>query len=224
VGNGLGTGLFVTGAVIGAAFAMLTTPFSGQRLRRKVRHRFEDEASEGAVMPSPTVDPLPPARQTLTDQFYDTLAHPAQSVTVLSLSPIEEDHRRLRNIFEHSKWRLTIVSDYDAACQHMRHTITPVVIAEHDLGTTCWKDVLRQTLTIQHPSPRLIVTARLADDSLWAEVLNLGGYNVLAKPFDAREVFWVVSHAWLDWKSAYEKHFRGKAAVRDNAIARAAGA
>jgi DNA-binding NtrC family response regulator len=180
--------------------------------------------SEGAVMPSPTVDPLPPARQTLTDQFYDTLAHPAQSVTVLSLSPIEEDHRRLRNIFEHSKWRLTIVSDYGAACQHMRHTITPVVIAEHDLGTTCWKDVLRQTFTIQHPSPRLIVTARLADDSLWAEVLNLGGYNVLAKPFDAREVFWVVSHAWLDWKSAYEKHLRGKAAVRDNAIARAAGA
>lgn len=43
-GNGLGAGLFVTGAVIGAAFAMLTTPFSGQRLRRKVRHRFEDEA------------------------------------------------------------------------------------------------------------------------------------------------------------------------------------
>jgi CheY-like chemotaxis protein len=36
--------------------------------------------------------------------------------------------------------------------------------------------------------PMLIVTSRLADDYLWAEALNLGAYDVLAKPFDASEV------------------------------------
>jgi len=41
----------------------------------------------------------------------------------------------------------------------------------------------------------------MADDALWAEVLNLGGYNVLAKPFDSREVFRVVGNAWLHWKN-----------------------
>src|SRR5438552_14250965 len=30
------------------------------------------------------------------------------------------------------------------------------------------------------PHPFLIVTSRVADHSLWAEVLNLGGYDVLA--------------------------------------------
>jgi hypothetical protein len=32
------------------------------------------------------------------------------------------------------------------------------------------------------------VTFRTADERLWAEVLNLGGYGVLAQPFDANEV------------------------------------
>jgi DNA-binding response OmpR family regulator len=36
----------------------------------------------------------------------------------------------------------------------------------------------------------------LADDHLWAEVLNLGGYDVLAKPFDGCELFRALSSAW----------------------------
>jgi DNA-binding response OmpR family regulator len=44
------------------------------------------------------------------------------------------------------------------------------------------------------------VTSRLADDRLWAEVLNIGGYDVLAKPFVPAEVFRTISLAWLNWK------------------------
>jgi DNA-binding response OmpR family regulator len=43
--------------------------------------------------------------------------------------------------------------------------------------------------------PPLLVTSRLADDALWAEVLNVGGYDVLAKPLDSEEVARVVSAA-----------------------------
>jgi DNA-binding response OmpR family regulator len=34
----------------------------------------------------------------------------------------------------------------------------------------------------------LIVVSRLANESLWAEVLNLGGFDVLALPFDREEL------------------------------------
>ena len=46
---------------------------------------------------------------------------------------------------------------------------------------------------------RLIVTSRLADDRLWAEALNLGAYDVLAKPFERMELVRSVSSAWLHW-------------------------
>jgi len=47
--------------------------------------------------------------------------------------------------------------------------------------------------------PFLVVTSRLADDRLWAEALNLGAYDVLAKPFDKTEVNRIVRSAWLRW-------------------------
>ena len=44
----------------------------------------------------------------------------------------------------------------------------------------------------------MIVTSRLADERLWAEALNLGAYDVLAKPFDRTEAMRVVAAAWRD--------------------------
>jgi DNA-binding response OmpR family regulator len=47
--------------------------------------------------------------------------------------------------------------------------------------------------------PLLIVTSRLADDRLWTEALNLGAYDVIAKPFDRKEVDRVLNLAWARW-------------------------
>jgi Protein of unknown function (DUF2934) len=52
---------------------------------------------------------------------------------------------------------------------------------------------------MENPPP-LIVADCLADERLWAEVLNLGGYDLLAKPFDANGVLQVVSAACRRWE------------------------
>ena len=39
----------------------------------------------------------------------------------------------------------------------------------------------------------------LADERLWAEALNLGAYDVLAKPFGRTEAMRVVAAAWRAW-------------------------
>ena len=51
--------------------------------------------------------------------------------------------------------------------------------------------------------PLQIVTSRLANDRLWAEALNLGAYDVLARPFDAAEVLRSVGMAWRRWQDSY---------------------
>jgi DNA-binding response OmpR family regulator len=69
-----------------------------------------------------------------------------------------------------------------------------VVICDTDLPDGDWKDVLQQVLQARS-APALIVTSRVADHSLWAEVLKLGGYDVLAQPFDGEEVTRVIASA-----------------------------
>jgi DNA-binding NtrC family response regulator len=61
-----------------------------------------------------------------------------------------------------------------------------------------WQDLLRQLSEI-YPTPRLIVASRIGDETMWAEVLNLGGFDLLLKPYDPDEVRRVSTHAWRSW-------------------------
>jgi DNA-binding response OmpR family regulator len=154
------------------------------------------------LVPSSQTSPLKSTSSTV----LESLPNPAQTVTVLSVSPFDDDHRRLQAIFSHSNWNLSLARSCDEAVDYVRQNHTPIVISEQELAGMCWRSMLRRLHMLDlRPVPRLIVSARLADDQLWSEVLNLGGYNVLEKPFDASEVCWVVSHAWLDWKSERDR-------------------
>ena len=136
---------------------------------------------------------------------------PVRRVTVLAISPFARDHVFLRNTFSHSKWRLRSVGSLREAREYLRHDSRYVVICEKDLPDCTWKDILEELAVLEEPPP-LIVTSRLADERLWAEVLNLGGYDVLAKPFDPLEVVRVVSlawrHLWNNWERA-RQNWRG---------------
>ncbi len=139
---------------------------------------------------------------------FESCPQPERVVTVLVISPVEEDHLILRNLFSHSKWHVDGVSKWERARVHPTLHRTPVVICERDLPDGDWKEVLTALSQFGDP-PSLIVTSRLADDYLWAEVLNLGGYDVLMKPFERTEVFRVVSLAWLNWNQKREQPHRG---------------
>jgi DNA-binding response OmpR family regulator len=81
----------------------------------------------------------------------------------------------------------------------LREGTVPVVICERDLPDGDWKVILSALRRLEK-APLLIVCSRVADEYLWAEVLNLGGWDVLAKPFDAREVTWSVGLAVQEWQ------------------------
>ena len=74
-----------------------------------------------------------------------------------------------------------------------------VVIADASLPDGTWKDLLGQ-LSLLADAPNIIVTSRLADERLWAEVLNMGGYDLLVAPYDTDEVVRITAQAWLDWE------------------------
>lgn len=132
---------------------------------------------------------------------------PALSVSVLSVSPIEDDHASLRDIFHEPaweaytacRWELHTIDTLAAAQNILRRERVPIVICESDLSPGSWRDMLAHIGQTRCP-PLLIVTSRIADDRLWAEALNLGAYDVLAKPFDKDEVVRIISLAWLHWK------------------------
>jgi DNA-binding response OmpR family regulator len=137
------------------------------------------------------------------------LSHSAQlaeekltpKLSVLSISGSDGDDRELRRIFGPCHWRLAHASTRADALKMMRKGEFPVVICDRDLSDGTWKDILSESCLEIRPVCLIVTTAVSPDDSLWCEVLNLGGYDVLAKPFEAREVRHSVGTGWQRWRT-----------------------
>lgn len=124
-------------------------------------------------------------------------------VKVLLISPFDEDHQNLRRILQHTQWQQSDAHTQAEALAFVEDQPPSVAICESELPDGTWKDLLFRLAPMKHP-PAVVVTSRLADEVLWSEVLHLGGYNVLAKPLDSKEVCHVVTFAWLSWKSQWD--------------------
>jgi DNA-binding NtrC family response regulator len=115
--------------------------------------------------------------------------------TLLAVFPLREDRISLQTILGRPNWEIRFTATFEEARNALRAFPFGAVMSEGCLPDGLgWKDILREIQDVANSLP-LIVVDRLADEWLWAEVLNLGGYDVLMKPFDAREVLHVVTMA-----------------------------
>ena len=124
-------------------------------------------------------------------------------ITVLSVSPLQDDHDALERLLSRNNWHIQRANSLASGVATLRQHPVPLVVSERDLLPGTWREMLAEAARSPVP-PLLIVTSRLADEYLWAEALNIGAYDVLAKPFDAVEVTRVLSFAWLQWKKQHE--------------------
>jgi DNA-binding NtrC family response regulator len=131
--------------------------------------------------------------------------------TIVAAIASHENHRRLQTILRLPEWKVQVVQNLRGLSAAVRTCSCGVVITDAQLldGHT-WKDVL-DDLERSSNRPQLIVADRLANEALWAEVLNLGAYDLLMTPFDPAEVQRVVSLAW-------EFRIRETVRERDNAL------
>jgi len=112
--------------------------------------------------------------------------------TVVVVNPAPEDCTCLKDSLDDLGLQTHCVSDNHELEEFLRTREASVVLCEAEDHS--WKNVLDKLAEKDGP-PRLIVMSRLADERLWAEVLNLGGYDVLAKPLDSEELRRVVATA-----------------------------
>jgi DNA-binding response OmpR family regulator len=134
---------------------------------------------------------------------------------VLAVSGSDEDLSRLRATFVGSSWELHTARTVDEAGASLSGNTTPVVLCACHLPDGDWKALLRLAGGLAHP-PNLIVFTRLADDRLWAEVLSLGGFDVVAFPVNRVELFRAISSAWRNWRDRSPAHCAASGAAANS--------
>jgi DNA-binding NtrC family response regulator len=126
---------------------------------------------------------------------------------VLSISPNDDDRVSLERIFQ-SGWTVMACASLGSALSVLRETTIPIVICDCDISSNSWTEILDR-VSVLPDAPLFIVSSRLADERLWAEALNLGAWDVLAKPFDADEVIRIAGIAVQHWQDRHGAYFSG---------------
>jgi PleD family two-component response regulator len=116
------------------------------------------------------------------------------AVSVLAVGEYATDRLLLHDISRRCGWRLFEARDRRHALECLERNPVQVVMAESEVRNWNWRKVLSDLRRLPM-TPQLVVASRTADDYLWAEVLNVGGYDVLAQPLDRDEVERVIASA-----------------------------
>ena len=126
-------------------------------------------------------------------------AHSENAIAILLIGPHDSRRCALRKIFTLSPWESREAATFGEAVDVLDNRPIAVVICDTEIEDGSWQKLLAHLQSRAH-APNLIVCSRLADERLWAEVLNLGGYDVLMQPFDNGEVLRVARMAWVAWR------------------------
>jgi len=111
---------------------------------------------------------------------------------LLAVGLSNEEMASLEDLLTGRGWKIRAAAGWTQVFLRLREGPYRAVICQSILPDGDWRDVLDELWLCTSPPP-LIVTSRLADASLWVEVLDAGGFNVLASPFEASEVVYLLT-------------------------------
>ena len=112
---------------------------------------------------------------------------PSPAVVVLA-TLLSRDRKYLRDAIEAHELRAVEVTTCNEALLAIGDVGPTAIFCDEQLP---WRDLLSCLAQSCH-CPRIIVVAAAPCETLCAEVVNLGGFDVLAKPFCAQEVDWLL--------------------------------
>lgn len=116
------------------------------------------------------------------EQYRDQSA--ASPVTVILATPLARDLQYLRQIIDQHHLQTVQASTHREALAAISRSGATALICDESIP---WRDLLSYLADDCDP-PRVIVVASAPRNTLWAEVLSLGGFDVLSKPFNDAEV------------------------------------
>ncbi|HET9319371.1 MAG TPA: response regulator [Bryobacteraceae bacterium] len=113
---------------------------------------------------------------------------------VLFVSPHREDATALSRMIGALSVPFEHVANIARARKEIQNGLYAVILTEANLPDGTWLDVLNLARHVASGA-EVIVTDAGADARFWAEVLNLGAYDVIAQPFAAGEVQRILCNA-----------------------------
>jgi DNA-binding response OmpR family regulator len=128
--------------------------------------------------------------------------HPNEpvSLNLLLASADEEDRNGLRRIFSATRWRVVEAGRWAEVLRLTDQDVFPVALCDRELPGMDWRDGVRQ-LRMGHRSPAIILLSTVADQYLWEELVSVGAFDALTRPFRESQTLAMIEFAHIHWKT-----------------------
>jgi DNA-binding NtrC family response regulator len=136
---------------------------------------------------------------------------PSLPILIVNSSSAESD--QLKNVLGQNGLQPQITSSCRKALELIPQQSFSMVLSNRVLPDGDWKIILQALESIPE-RPELVVFSRQAEESLWYEVLQLGGFDVLSVPFNDADLIRVIALAQNFWQRKHRRLILGQRAMR----------
>jgi FixJ family two-component response regulator len=102
---------------------------------------------------------------------------------VLLASERDDDHHALQTILHNTRWTLARASSWADAADFCARPGKPVILVDRYFRGSDWRFTVSSLVNLEADSC-LILLSDVSDQYLWNEVVQHGGFDVLARPFE----------------------------------------
>jgi hypothetical protein len=132
-------------------------------------------------------------------QEPDLPPEPYDPVSVLAVLPDERDRQTLQRIAVSRRWQLLSAKNLGEAVELLRRRQSAIVLVDRDFLGIDWRHSVR-TLLVASPASCIIPVLEAPADCFWEELIQQGGYDVLAAPLSEAAATRTIQFAWAYWK------------------------
>lgn len=129
-----------------------------------------------------------------TMNFLPARKPPMENISLLAVSSEEDDCQSLKAFLSRSRWTVLGARSFLEASHLLKKALPDLVLCDRNLSDGSWKDVYREASGLP-AAPTMVVVSRQADERLWAEVLSMGCFDLLLRPFESTELSRVLDMA-----------------------------
>src|SRR5450756_755842 len=123
-------------------------------------------------------------------------------IPILLASERDDDYRTLRALLQNTKWTLVRPLSWGEVSSFCDRAVNPVVLVDRHFQGSDWRFTVSSLLNTT-ASCCLILLSDVSDPYLWNELVQQGGFEVLARPFERSEVLRTLAfaqkHCEADW-------------------------
>ena len=121
---------------------------------------------------------------------------------VLLASGRDDDYQALQAIFHNTKWSMVRALSWNEVSSFCERMVNPVVLIDRHFQSSNWRSTVSSLLN--PPANRsLILLSDVSDPYLWNELVQHGGFDVIARPFERSEVLRTLAFAQRHYESGW---------------------